>query len=353
MSELTFDLQDSKVIELSKELILSKVKEEAIWSFYGVPITKGLFCSKLRNDKNPTCSLYRNRTGRIVMKDFGTGWTGDCFAYVSELFNSDFQETLGIVANDFGIINTKFVKNKAKIEYNGEVCEEKSATIIQVEIRDFQKYELKWWSKFGITENTLKKFRVFSCKNVWLNGNLFHTEKENQLVFGYYGGIKNGIEQWRIYMPERRSKKYKFISNWKSTQIQGAKMLPKNGGDLLVITKSLKDVMVLYEFGIPAIAPCSENTFVTSKQYDKLRNKFKVGVVFFDNDKPGIVAMQQLKKKYPELKFTWLPRNTEKDISDFYKKFGKRKTKELIEKAKQMLCLEKQIDVEETITNFK
>jgi hypothetical protein len=30
MSELTFDLQDSKVIELSKELILSKVKEEAI-----------------------------------------------------------------------------------------------------------------------------------------------------------------------------------------------------------------------------------------------------------------------------------------------------------------------------------
>jgi hypothetical protein len=30
MNELTFDLQDSKVIELSKELILSKVKEEAI-----------------------------------------------------------------------------------------------------------------------------------------------------------------------------------------------------------------------------------------------------------------------------------------------------------------------------------
>jgi hypothetical protein len=30
MSGLTFDLQDSKVIELSKELILSKVKEEAI-----------------------------------------------------------------------------------------------------------------------------------------------------------------------------------------------------------------------------------------------------------------------------------------------------------------------------------
>lgn len=78
------------------------------------------------------------------MKDFGTGWIGDCFAYISELFNSNFQETLSIVANDFGIINTKNVKNKAKIEYKGEVCEEKSATVIQVEIRDFQEYELKW-----------------------------------------------------------------------------------------------------------------------------------------------------------------------------------------------------------------
>lgn len=130
-------------------------------------------------------------------------------------------------------------------------------------------------------------------------------------------------------------------------------MLPKDGGDILVITKSLKDVMVLHEFGITAIAPCSENTFVTDKQYNKLRNKFKVGVVFFDNDKAGITAMRQLKKKYPELKFIWLPRNTEKDISDFYKKFGKRKTKEIIEKTKQLLCPEKQIGDEGITTNFK
>ena len=69
MNELTFDLQDSKIIELSKELILSKVKEEAIWSFYGVPITKGLFCSKLRNDRNPTCSLYKNKTVCLLGSD--------------------------------------------------------------------------------------------------------------------------------------------------------------------------------------------------------------------------------------------------------------------------------------------
>lgn len=351
---MTFDLSKTTEINLTKELLLSKIREEEIWSHYGVPITKGLFCSKLRQDKSPTCSLWRNKSGRLIMKDFGTNWSGDCFAYVSELFNVSFHEALVIIANDFNIIKTDIKKNKAKLKYTGEKIEVASTAIIQVEIRPFQQYELDWWNKFGITEKTLKKYRVFSCKNVWLNGNLFHVEKDNQLVFGYYGGIKDGIEQWRIYMPDKRqSKRYKFISNWKSNQIQGAKMLPKDGGNLLVITKSLKDVMVLHEFGINAIAPCSENTFVTEKQYEKLRNKFDVGVVFFDNDKAGISAMRQLKKKYPELKFTWLPRNTEKDISDFYKKFGKKKTEEIIQKAKQSLCLEKQIDDEETITNYK
>lgn len=96
---------------------------------------------------------------------------------------------------------------------------------------------------------------------------------DKQLVFGYYGGIKQDIEQWRIYHPQKT--KYKWISNWKNHQIQGAHMLPKQGGDLLVITKSLKDVMCLYEYGITAIAPCSENEFLTDTQYQKVRNKFK------------------------------------------------------------------------------
>ena len=51
-------------------------------------------------------------------------------------------------------------------------------------------------------------------------------------------------------------------------------MLPKTG-DSVVITKSLKDVMCLYEYGISAIAPCSENMFLTDSQYEKLKNRFK------------------------------------------------------------------------------
>ena len=44
--------------------------------------------------------------------------------------------------------------------------------------------------------------------------------------------------------------------------IQGMHMIPKSG-EFLVITKSMKDVMLCYELGIPAIAPNSENLFIT------------------------------------------------------------------------------------------
>ena len=40
-------------------------------------------------------------------------------------------------------------------------------------------------------------------------------------------------------------------------QVQGLSELPKEGGDLLIITKSLKDVMCCYEMGFNAIAAVS------------------------------------------------------------------------------------------------
>ena len=186
-----------------------------------------------------------------------------------------------------------------------------------------------------ITQEILKKFKVFSCKNVFLNQELFTIYKQNQLVFGYYGGIREDIERWRIYYPGH--KRYKFISNWKSFRLQGSHVLPKKG-DFVVITKSLKDVMVLYALGIPAIAPISENCFVTDAQWEKLKERFKHKILLYDNDRAGKIASAKLRRKYPELHIMLIPNHTNaKDISDYYKMWGKDKTLELIETAKKYI----------------
>lgn len=77
-------------------------------------------------------------------------------------------------------------------------------------------------------------------------------------------------------------------------------MLPKSG-DAIVITKSLKDIMVLYEFGIPAIAPISENCYLTDAQHNKLVNRFNKVILFYDNDKAGIHNLNKFRKEHSEL----------------------------------------------------
>lgn len=83
-------------------------------------------------------------------------------------------------------------------------------------------------------------------------------------------------------------------------------MLPKNG-DYLVITKSMKDVMTLYNLGIPAIAPISENCFLSESQYNKLKNKYKNLILLYDNDRPGLRAMINIRKRFPEVIPIWIP----------------------------------------------
>lgn len=129
-----------------------------------------------------------------------------------EKFQCSFSKALQIIGNDFGIIhNDNLVVNKPALEYTGSKLDTQNNTLIQVEIQDFSEAELKWWGSYGITEETLKKFNVFSCKNIFLNGNLFYIGNGVQKVFGYYGGTREGIEQWRLYWPGRT--KYKFLSN--------------------------------------------------------------------------------------------------------------------------------------------
>ena len=337
MGDITFDLSETKnVIEeapLTKELILEKVSEEAIFEHYGVPIKKGLFCSKLRQDHKPTVGFYRNKRGRLIIKDFGSDFSGDCFAYVMALFNVSYYMALQIVANDFGIIERPDLKvNKPKIKPTGTKFEEQKSAIIQVQTREFKQSELDWWGRYGISKSTLTNYRVYPIDAVWLNGYLFYTNTSNQPVFGYFGGIKDGIEQWRIYWPKRKIGR--FISNWKSTQIQGVNMMPTQG-DYIVITKSLKDVMCLHEFGIPAIAPCSENLFLTETQYNRIKEHFHRIYILYDNDLPGVKATNKIHKQFPEVRCLLLNRKDAKDFSDYRKVFGYKKTLELVNKAKE------------------
>lgn len=329
----SFDFEPS----ITKDYLLSKHSQETYMEHYtGVRVKKGLFISPLRRDSKPTCSFYKNGKGELLLKDFNGSFCGNFISVVMERFGLTYRSALQTIAIDFGIIKRAGAKvNRPLIEYSGEILEETKTADIRVELKDFTEKELKWWDSFGISEKTLKRYHVYSIKHVFLNGNLFGSSTDNVPMYGYYGGKKDGLEMWRIYMPTKRS--YRFLSNWSKSMIQGVNKLPASG-ELLVITKSMKDLMLFHELGIPAIAPNSESTFLNENQINKLKSRFKRIVVLFDNDLPGMQAMKKIHKT-TGLDCMWLPRTLAKDISDCWKNKGKRKTLEIVEYGKKILEL--------------
>jgi hypothetical protein len=326
--------------KITKEFLLSKNSEETYMSYYlGVPVKKGLFRSPLRSDNHNTCSFFRGRSGNLYFKDFATGQCLTFEGVVMEKYHCTYPNALKIIAKDFGYIQSSEVKKqeiKIQPKFEGE-----KETFIQVEIKDFSESELKWWNSFGVTKQTLDKYKVYSIKTVFLNRNIYAQSTQHSPIYGYYFGKKENIEQWRIYMPKR--KEFRFIGNVSTKTIQGYKQLPDNG-KLLVITKSMKDTMLLSSLGIPAVAPNSETQFVSEKLLDEFRERFKNIVLLYDSDLTGVRFMNKIRKQYRDLIVCMIPRKYEaKDISDFYQKYGRSKTISLIKESINYIKREKDI----------
>lgn len=316
--------------KITREFLLSKNNEETYMAYYlGIPVKKGLFKSPLRSDSHVTCSFFKGKSGVLYFKDFANGKCLNFENVVMEKYNCNYHTALKIIARDFGYIKGGPVK-KHVIKIQPKFEEEKQ-TFIQIEAKDYSEAELKWWGSFGITKDILNKFKVYSCGTVFLNGTIYAQSAQHSPIYGYYFGKKENIEQWRIYMPKR--KEFRFIGNVPTKTIQGYKQLAKSG-KLVVITKSMKDVMCLYSLGISAIAPNSETQFISDKVLEELKQRFKYIVLLYDNDLTGVRFANKIRKQHPELIVSMIPRNTgAKDISDYYRDNGRSKTQELIKKS--------------------
>lgn len=321
--------------KVTKEILLQANSEEAYMAFYtGINPTTDLFCSPLRADTKPTASFYRSRkTKELVLKDFGgDGFHGNFISVVMHLFNADYQKALNIIGNDFGIIKKEnYTVNTPKVAYEGKTMEEDEATRIQCELKDFTSKELEWWAKFGISEKTLKKFKVFSIKHVFINGHLQSSSSVTHPIYGYFFGIKDGIEQWKIYFPTK--KLYRFLLN--TNAVQGWKQLPAEC-DHVVVTKSMKDVMTLYELGVHAIAPQAESVVLSDRHVTALKKRTHSIITNGDYDRAGINFMLKSRRKYKTVCLSFRNKTVYgKDISDFVALHGKDKAVKIIEKLKE------------------
>ena len=141
---------------------------------------------------------------------------------------------------------------------------------------------------------------------------MFATAVDNPIfIYEFENGIK-------MYRPLCREKSNKWRQNISDTTIQGYAQLPEKDS-ILIITKSLKDVMCLDEMGYCSIAPLSETTYLPETVITELKNRFKKIYVIMDNDKTGQKAAMHYFNTY-QIPYLFIEK--EKDVSDYIKKFG-------------------------------
>lgn len=295
-------------VSITLDWILSKVTEYDIYAAYIGNFKVGMiYNSPFRKDKNPSFGCFYSRTTKQLMfKDHGTGECGNIIKFVSLLTGiTNYSDILRNIVDKLKITNdTTLVSSKQYIS--------STETVIGVVRQNFTLTDINYWSQFNISTTTLKKFNVSSIRYYLCNGIVKGIYKDTNPMYAYK--IYNNF---KIYRP-LADKYTKWRNNLTENDIQGFKQLPKTG-DILIITKSMKDVMCLYEMGIPAISPSSESTFIPDKALDQLKKRFKTILICFDRDQAGCKYLRKISLKTGLKPFLVHKKWKAKDISDAIK----------------------------------
>lgn len=294
--------------DITLDYILSKVSEYDIYAHYLGQFKVGaIYNSPFRKDKNPSFGIYYSkRTKQLLFKDHGTGECGNVVKFVSLYTGlTNYNDILKDIVKQLNITtDTKLDSSKQYIP--------SSETVIGIVRQKFTPTDINYWSQFNISEKTLKKFNVNSIKYYLCNGIVKGIYKEDNPMYAY-----KVYNNFKIYRP-LADKYTKWRNNLTEYDIQGYAQLPSKS-DTLIITKSMKDVMCLYEMGIPAISPSSESTFIPNDILEGLKKRFKRIIILFDRDNAGVKYLRKMSLKTGLEGLLVHKRFKAKDISDAIK----------------------------------
>lgn len=302
---------------ITLDYILSRVSEYDIYTHYLGQFKVGaIYKSPFRKDNNPSFGIYYSkRTKQLLFKDHGTGECGNIIKFVSLYTGlTNYNDILNDIIVKLNITpQTKLDSSKQYIP--------SSETIIGVVRQKFTPADINYWSQFHISLQTLKKYQVDSIKYYLCNGIVKGIYKPENPMYSY-----KVYNNFKIYRP-LGDKYIKWRNNLTEYDIQGYAQLPKKG-DVLFITKSLKDVMCLYEMGIAAISPSSESTFIPDDVLEDLKKRFKRIIILFDRDQAGVRNSRKLSLKHSLEAMLVHKKFKAKDISDAIKANGFEAVKE-------------------------
>lgn len=311
---------------VSAQQILDKISEEELFRYYCTGFKKldESFKSDLRREDIPSCRVS-DFGGFLLYKDFGSSERGtNVWGYLKRKYGITYMEAIDIVVKDFNL-TARAVVPEFTINFYDSFEKKQRRTIIRIKSRKWLLIDKEYWyEKYGITKELLNVYKVLPVTYIWINDRPIKTEKL-AYCYNYYYHQERLLR--KIYQP---LSSWKWYSNIDNTVVQGIANIPKYS-DLLIITKSLKDVMCLNLLGYNSVAPNNEMSWLPELVWHKFITRYKRMIILFDNDESGIVNAQKFSNKYG-VHYYHLPEESGvKDISDYINKYRN------LDKAKQLI----------------
>ncbi len=316
--------------DISLEEILAKIPIIDLWRYYCGNFKRidESFLSELYKDNNPSCRIFQSKD-TLLYKDFGDGGkTYNVIQYIQEKYKCTFREALTIVTNDFNLRKIIYPLNKEPTLNLNEHFIFKPKSKIDIKIKPFNLIDKKYWLDYYIDIKLLEQYDVFACEQVYLY------KGENTIIFDYkpynpiyaYRFTNNGVYNYKIYMP-LADKRYKWLSTSLKEDIEGFDQLD-HVGNKIILTKSLKDVMVYRLLGYNAISLQGETNKLDNNLVTNLLKRYDEMIFNYDEDEEGIKCTKKLVEQYG---FKHYFIDNYKDVSDHIKNEGYIKTKLLID----------------------
>lgn len=318
---------------LNKENVLRLVDEYTLYAHYldFAPELSIRYKSPIRHkDDYASFTLFpsNNSFYEYLWKDHAMNVSGSIFKLIGYLIDShNLNDILTHINTEFDLgLGTTKVNDTKIIKYDRP--QQREETVIKVRTRDWNEEDRVYWSIQGISIDTLKRHNVFPITCFWTNEEQTYPIFPKGLCYAYAIGDK-----FKIYQPFNPD--YKFITNYPNTFIEGFIQLDWEDGKLLVITKSMKEVMWFREnMRLNAVAGKSESTIIPVEYINLFKQKFRRIIVFLDPDRAGYKQAYKYQELYG---FDWVTLypcmlTGAKDPTDCNKLHGLEYTKNVVSK---------------------
>lgn len=296
-----------------------KEYQEILWKkLLGLDNLSGKITSPLRQDDNPGCFFWN--TGKwIYFVDFADYPTHrNIIDFVKEYFSYSFEQAV-----DFLYQLLLEERNVLLKPLNRKVNIDKGKRKIFLYAKQTEKYQkhYNYFKQFGIDLNEIESDYAKNFRIIPLQEFIAGKYKVKDLAFKY----EFNKNEYKIYAPHQ--KKFKWRSQVSKNTIGWIhhNYTYNKYKKQIIITKSIKDALILAETKIPVLIFQSETSF---PDFNILANYLKYSNtihIVFDNDETGIKQAKKLKNK---LFFEFSNRINiltppVKDVADFAYKYGK------------------------------